>query len=72
MGRGDQKTRQGKIRRGTFGKTRPKQSKVNRARRERAAAERARGGGSDRAARTAVGGAGLVAGAAVLGGLAGA
>lgn len=72
MGRGDQKTRQGKIRRGTFGKTRPKQSKVNRARRERAAAGDGGGGGRDRAARAALGGAGLAAGATVLGGLAGA
>ena len=72
MGRGDQKTRQGKVRRGTFGKTRPKQSKVNRARRERAAAGGSGGANRAREDRAAVGGAGLAAGAAVLGGLAGA
>ena len=31
MGRGDQRSRQGKVRRGTYGKTRPKGKKSNRA-----------------------------------------
>lgn len=40
MGRGDRRSRRGKIWRGTFGKTRPKQGKINKAKEEAAKKEK--------------------------------
>ncbi|MDI3526421.1 MAG: ribosomal protein [Tenuifilum sp.] len=39
MGKGDKKTRRGKIFLGSFGNTRPKKSKLRKAKREKAKAE---------------------------------